>query len=1168
MLMIMKLCIVLTFGLILNLNASVFSQHKISMQLGEVGFKRVFNEITKQTGLTFMYSDSGLNEDMKVIANFKDADLKEILDIVFNGKNLTYLLKDEFVVIMPKEKAPVREQQQKIEINGKVVDENGNPLPGVTVQLEGISMGTATDNKGLFSLSLPLKKGVLIFSFIGYKTQKISFSTNKFLNVKMIEERSNLDEVNVVAYGEVSKREMTGAVSVVKADDIKNVPSSNINNLLQGRIAGMDVTNISGAPGGGGSQVTIRGYNSLSVESGRRFSNPLWVVDGVPMNSFTSPVTGTNALSDLNPETIESIQVLKDASATSLYGSRAANGVILVTTKKGRKNMDAQFSVNISQTYSILPEYPTIYGGKGERDYKLKGFMNGKGAFWDENIGTYRYPSSYKDAWDNRDEWGVNYDHFWGNGKVSNLNNGNELQDSLNAFYNNSTNFFKYYFDPGKVTNANIQAYGGSERIDYSVGLGFYDETGILKGTGFKRINLMGNFNMIPVKRLSLDFRTNLSFTDRSRGVKNSGLAGGNEIETIPGDPLKLSSLLPGNNNVVRKTLDGLKGKEEKNTSYRLRSSFGLNYDICKGANFSTTFSIDYSQNNRNLFSPSTLNERKESMTTGEIARNMMVLNESLFNYKISVNNHNIDLMLGFSYQYDEENYIGGTAENGPSDLVHYATDKGWPSLGEWEDGRPRAFKYYKSDFTDKKLISYFGRINYNYKKRYMLTATLRRDGSSVFGENVRWATFPSGAFAWNISEEDFMRWADFIDFAKLRTSYGISGNQFTNPYLSYGILLGDYPYEGNPTISPKWQDGFYNPNLTWEETAQTDIGIDMNMFNYRLSFTFDYYYRYTDKLLYICPLPGDYSGYSSQWKNAAALSNEGVEFELKYDIFRKNDLRWNISMNIAKNWNQFRKSYNSRDLGGTGVDGVQHYYILGKELGGIYGFQTKGYLQTDSDVEYYYNQNGSLVPVSVPYSPESHFVPGDIKIIDTNGDKVIDFNDYIYLGSSLPKLYGGIVNEIKYKNFDLNVLLSYSLGRDMIYTMPIKSLSVSKVLSPVFVDIDNTSFWEKEGDESDFAILSEDRYNRNLTPVADRYVEKVNYIKLKTLTLGYTLPGIITKKTGLKEARIFFSGENLFTLTNYSGLDPETVDINTGLDDGNQYPLARKFTLGLTIKL
>lgn len=1171
---IKKILLVMRLTLFLLLffftTASAFTQ-KVTLSVKSASLNEILNQIKDQSGVRLLYNVGETRQILCKDIDINELDIDQALYKVLQDTPFEFIERSGVYVVRP---AEIQQQKKLYRITGKVVDEKGEPMPGVTIRLDSTTIGVSTDINGKFALNLPLSHGVLLVSCIGYETRRVNFKyqEGEDILIRMKQSVSTLDEAYVVAYGQANKREMTGSVSVVKADDIKGIPSPSISNLLQGRVAGMDVTNITGAPGGGGTNVTIRGYNSLSVESGRRFSNPLWVIDGVPMNSFTSPVTGTNGLADLNPETIESIQVLKDASATSLYGSRAANGVIIVTTKKGRKNQDAQFDVNFSYSYNVLPAYPKQTRGKAERDFRLKQYENYAEAYYDEEKGMYIYPTSMEEAYLlGQYSWNKGiYNKFWGNGSVSNPTaNGNELQDSLNPFYNNCTNFFKYFFQASKTLNANIQTSGGSERMSYSVGLGYYNEQGILKGTGYKRANLMGNFTFNPVDRLTVDFRNYLSFSDRSRGSKKSGFSAGNEIETIPGDPFTLSTLMPGNDEVTAKALESLQGTEEKNNSYRLRSTFGLNMDIAEGFNIMNTASLDYNQNNRNYFQPSYMNDKNRSRTNGEIGRDFMLLDELLANYKRTfAEKHKLDVMLGFSYQYDQSNYIGGEANNGPSDYVHYAPGDGWGDIIE-EYGRPTALKNYKSDFTEKKMASYFGRINYVYAQKYMFTATLRRDGSSVFGRNLRWATFPSVAVAWNFSEEYFMKGFRWLDFAKVRFSYGVSGNQFNQPYLAYGLLKGgSRPYEGNPAVFPVFQDGYYNPDLGWEETSQYDIGLNLDLFNYRLSMTFDYYYRYTNKMLSKTALPGNYSGYTQAWRNAGALSNEGVEFEVKYDIIRSKHTNWSLSLNLAKNWNMLKKTYNGRDMDFSDMNRQRHAYILGKPVGSILGYQTNGILQSYDDVVYFYRIDGTYRALEKQYFSNVFAKPGDVAIRDINGDCYIGMEDEVYLGSSLPKFYGGIVNEVHWKNFDLNMLLSYSIGRDMVNMAPVASIGKDKDLYPIFTNLNNVTFWEKEGDHTDYPIIMKNNFNDSWSPVMDRYVEKVNYLKLKTLTVGYTLPRPWLNKCFIKDVRLFFSGENLVTFTNYSGTDPETVDINTGLDEGNNYPLARKLTLGITIKL
>ncbi|AUP80175.1 SusC/RagA family TonB-linked outer membrane protein [Flavivirga eckloniae] len=1141
------------FGLtpnnIVSQNAKVNIDTDITITVDEV-----FQLISDQTDYKFIYQSDLFNDFPKV-------ELKK--GIIKVNKLLKQSLSNgDFKISFTNANTIFIEESanQNITITGFVADAKGDPLAGVTVLLDGANRGTTTNYDGRFQIRAEKATGILVFSSIGYKTKRVNYVEGIPLSVKMEEELSALDEVTIVAYGETNKREMTGSVSTIKSEDIKDIPSSSVANLLQGRLSGVSVTNSSGAPGGGGTNIVIRGFNSLGIEAGRRFSNPLWIVDGVPMSSFTSPVTGTNGLADLNPEVIESIDVLKDASATSLYGSRAANGVILVTTKKGRKNQKGNFTVNYSETLSVLPEYPTVYGGRGERIFKINGRKAQRNAYFDPALGTWIYPGSYEEAWG---ELGT-FDGFWGNGSVDELKDGFIVQDSLNAFYNNSTNFYKKIYREAKIRNANIQTYGGGENMSYSIGLGYYDEEGIVVGTGFKRTNLLGNFRVQPVDKLSLNLNNYLSLADRSRGVRGGGLASGRDIELVPDEPYNLSTLLPFNNQATEDAVQRFKSQEEKNITYRLRSSLQLQYDFSKDINISNTVSVDFSQNNRNSFRPAALSLFNESESAGEISRNITFLNESLLNYKTSINdNHNIGVVLGVSFQRDVSHYVGGSARGGPSDLVKYVGKEGWPNLIERSEFWIDPLKTYRSDFLESKLHSLFGRLNYNYKKKYLLTATMRRDGSSVFGRNLRWATFPSVGLGWNFSEEKFMQGFKSLDFAKLRASYGLSGNTFSSPYLAYGVLESRGVYNGQATIAPNWGEGFYNPNLSWEETRQLDIGVDFNFFNYRLSVTADYYNRHTKDLLYKVELPGNYSTYQSQWINAAAIVNHGFELEFKYDVFRDKQDFWRVSLNLAKNYNRFADSFNDRDI----LDlNEKKYFVLGREINSIYGFKTDGFIQTDDEVVEYYNSNGELNRVSNDFSQNSYHRPGDVKFVDVNGDFIIDYRDQVYLGSTLPDVTGGLINEVRWKNFDLNMLFSFSFGRDMVNTAASESILI-ETAAPLFINADDT-FWQQPGDNPDYPIYRTGAFNSNFVPIQDRLIEHVHYVKLKTLTLGYTLPKTLFKKKVFDSVRFFFSGENLFTITNYSGLDPETVNITTGIDNGKTFPLARKLTLGLTIKL
>lgn len=1060
--------------------------------------------------------------------------------------------------------------QKEYLLKGKVLDDKGLPMPGVTVRLDSTTIGVITDNEGTFQLRLTRAKGTLVFSFVGYKTVKTIVEAGKPITVNLKEDVSKLDEVTVIAYGEQSRRNVIGAMSTVKSEDIKDIPSPSLANLLQGRVAGMNIINTSGAPGGGGLVTVIRGFNSLSVEASQRHSEPLWVIDGVPMYSFTSPVTGLNTLSEIDPKDIESVQVLKDAASAAIYGSRAANGVILVTTKKGRLNQKAKVSLNVSQTFMFSPSLPDLIGGNKERHVRMEALKNQQEAYLDFENNRYKYPTSYKEAHEN----GAKYNYFWnaGDGATIPL-----YQDSLNPFYNNSTDLFDYYFKTAKVMDANIQVTGGGESIAYNIGLGYYDETGVLRGTGFNRVKLLSNLYITPVKKMNMNLRFYLARTGRNRASREQNgfnFTTGSNLEQIPSELLETSTLLPGKGTpAFEEMIKRYEGIKEKNESYRVRANFDASHEFLKGLTFKTSVAVDYSQQNLNLFQSSYLNENNESFSSGQIERAMMLLNENLLTYKHSFNEHNMDMLLGHSVQVDESNSLQGYGSKAPSDLIHYVS---WYE-NVYDANANRILKDFYSDRTKSTMIGLFGRINYNYKQKYFASVTVRRDASSKFGEDVRWATFPSYAVAYTFSEEPFMDWSrGWLDFGKIRASYGKSGKQFDQPYISHGLLTVSKPFLGHPTVEPEWLQGLMNDKLTWEETDQYDLGLDLDLFNHKLSLTFDYYYRLTDKLLYNITLPGNYSGYQRQWQNAYAIVNEGIEFQVKWDIFQKEKFSWDVTFNIARNWNRLKRSTNGTDF--QNFNGAENLYnnlsVIGKALNGIYVYKDNGYYNDQAEVPSYYS-NGMKTYLYGNY-PQQFYRPGDRIITDVDGNGQVNVlipsqDDRIYGGSPLPKASGGITSSLSWKGFDLNMLFNFVISRHILNAGrdasvgTVVGMTLAETTKPIFAEPGKLTFWQKPGDKTNFPV---NRVESGLSDFATNLssnVEDVSYIKLKTITLGYTLPEKIMKPIGIN-ARFFVSAENLFTVTNYSGPDPESVDLVTGIDNFGNYPLSKRVTLGLTV--
>lgn len=1048
-------------------------------------------------------------------------------------------------------------------VTGVVTDVHQVPLPGVTIRLKGTSLGVSSDREGRFTLRLPEAEGVLVFSFVGYAMQEVRYRAGVPLTVRMAETATQLDEVHAIGYGSRSRRKEIGAVSSVKAGDFEGIPSASVSNLIQARVPGLRAVNESGAPGTA-PKVVIRGYNSMSVEQGVRGSDPLWVIDGVPAYSFVSPVTGQNTLADIDPADIESVEVLKDAAAASIYGSRAANGVILVTTKKGRLGQKARLSLNVSHSFSFNPSLPEQTGGNAERRLRLDALAHYQTAYYDFVNGTYQYPGSYDEARANY----VAYD-FW---SAYNAPTIYALQDSLNPFYNQSTDWYDAYYRVAQVTDASLQLSGGGERVAYSVGLGYYNERGVLIHTGYDRLKLSSNLYFRPSDRLEGNLRFYLSRSGKNRAASGmdmyTSMGGTGEIEKVPQELTGLSSLMPGPGSAAYDAVMlMLNEADEKNESYRLRPSFDLQYRLAEGLTLRSSLALDYSRQNTSVFLPSILSEYGDSYTADRTSRNMLWLNENILGYKATLGGrHGLDFLLGLSFQGEESHVAELSACGSPSDAIR---DISWTGKS-YDAVNNRNLKDCATENEKETMAGAFLRLNYDYDGKYIFGFTLRRDGSSTFGRDHRWGTFPSYALGYIVSEEPFMEWSrGWLDFAKLRLSYGTSGNKFHNRYLAQGsVVTGPYTFMGNVTLEPGWQYGLYNPRLTWEETRQWDAGMDLHFFSHRLTVTADYYRRNTGKLLSKVRLPGNSHGFYGQWQNRYAIRNEGVEVEVKADIFRTERLRWNLSVNFAHNWNKLVASDNDRDF--VNVDYLHNISIIGKPLNGILAYDARGFYGSQEEVP------SRWVDGVKKYlgTGDEYYREGDRRIADLDHDGQISGNmslgdDRRYCGSPLPFAQGGIVSSLQWKGFDVSLLLNYSIGQHILNAARWASAGTAfsqredEIVRPVFFDSGSAVYWQQPGDRAGLPFNRPSRSLNNFSTYLAGNVEKVHYLKLKALTIGYTFPETLLRAVRLK---LFVSGENLFTLTNYSGSDPETVDIMTGIDEYRSYPLAKKITIGLTL--
>ena len=1142
--------ILMTFFLVFIGTTPAFSQvpgKPFSISFKDKSVADILDFLATKGDYKINYSDDVKNDSLLLTISFDDVDELSAVESLLSHTHFMHNVDGKVINVFKMQDA----KQGQYTLKGTVKDKDGLGVPFAIVQIKGTSKGVTADIDGNFSMPMDQQEGNITISSVGYEPKTLKYNTAKDLNVILASSAHSLGEVTVVAYGKRNTREQVGAIASVKAEDLQKAPSASIENLLQGRMAGVDVSNLSGSPGGGGSKITIRGFSSLN-QKGINDGTPLYVIDGIPVSGSAGEATGgINPLAGLDPASIESVQVLKDAASASLYGSRAGNGVILITTKKG-KSGKSEVSVNVSQSLSWLPSTPMQTMGKGERDIALLLAKSQRGAHYDYLTDKIVYPGSYKDSygWD-ADNDGA-YDYLWRNGRV--LDPDRRLpaiaQDSLNTFYNNKTNWWKYAFRVGRVTKADLQLAGGTDNIRYMVNGGVYDETGIMISSNFRRFSLLSNLDFNLSTKLSAFTRINLTYATQKAG------SDGGRVQGLTFDPKRTSTLLPGKGSTAEQiALRQLRDIDKTNSNYNVRLSLGLNYDIIKGLRFSSTYSLDHYFTRVYTFTPDYLKyDLKSAVEASNIAMtNIQTENILTYNVPLSTD-HKLELMAGMTYNYDLLQNLSGTAKGGPTNSIKYAGE-GWPSLLN-DGGTIRAAQSFLTNQQEQSLVSFLGRAAYNYKKRYMAEVSVRSDGSSVFGKDVRWGTFPSVGLGWAFSEERFMKKLWWLSFGKLRASWGKSGQKFQEPYLALGVMEESNIFNGSLGLIPQ---SMANKRLTWEESDQYDVGLDLQLLDYRLKLKLDYYYKYSSKLLMQSYLPGNVFLATSMWDNASAISNEGIEFEAQYDIIRKKNWNWSVGLNLSHNKNMLRKTYNGEDLNDK---------VLGRPVYGIYTFKDEGIVQKEGDIPMYPNASGKLTPLYFQ-SVNNPLRVGGRKIKDQNFDGVIDDKDLYYAGSTLPAVYGGLNSHLEWKGLSLDVLFSYTIGRKVMNMYKNSAFTFTKDFGVIMNYFHANDFWTPDNRGAKYPSLefADKDYIGQFDGNVDSNIENISFLRLKQLVIGYQFPKTWLKGTFIKDANIYLSGENLFLITNYSGVDPEVINPYTGKDDGTQYPLNRKVTLGLNLK-
>lgn len=968
-------------------------------------------------------------------------------------------------------------------VTGTVKESSGDPLAGVTVLVKGTTFGTYSDDQGRYRIEVPNNNSTIVFSFIGKRVVEEALNGRTSIDVVMEEDALLLDEVLVTGYNTVRRKDVTGSVSSVSGADFVDVPVIGVQNALQGRTPGVQVTKNSGTPGGG-VDVRVRGTTSISASS-----QPLFVIDGVPLvdGDFSQNGVGgavTNSLSDINPNDIESIEVLKDASTAAIYGSRGANGVVLITTKKGLAN---KTQVSLNSSYGFQEAWNTL------------DMLDSTGYY--EFIGAV----------------------FGSPGAVDKLGGNTNWQDEI--------------FRQGAVTDNQLSISGGTQTTRFYASLGYYDEEGIVKNTDFKRYS--GRLNVDHRASDKFKMGMNLSFTNSIAGrVQNdNNIYGAVSTAILQRPDLKIL-----NDDGTYATDFGLENPVAAVTEYqnhvttnRIVGNLFGEYEILKGLSIRATVGSDILSYQEEVYEPVILQSAAGSNGRGFYSTNTYQrwLTEYTLNYRKIVGKNNFSALAGTGYQGD--NRKGS-----------FIDKVGFPSPAFTTLDAAATVTDAESDFSGNELQSYFANAFYSFDDKYIVNATFRADGYSAFGEDNRFGYFPGVSAAWRISSEKFMN-IKAINDLKLRVGWGVTGNNNIPNFAARSLYFAGANYLDQPGTEPA-QIG--NRSLKWETTDQLNIGLDFTLVNSRISGSVDYFQKNTSDLLLNRPIPTT-SGFLSVFENIGSMENKGVEFDIN-TLNITGEFKWTTNFNISFIRNEVTELFEDQPID----VGFSNRIAVGQSIGTFYGHVTDGLFQNQGEVDAH----------AVQTAGRRNTKPGDIRFKDLNGDGTINDDDRDFIGSAQPDFIGGLTNALSYKGIELNFFLQYSYGNEVFNNNRVFSEGFNSVFNQTTAFNDR---WKQEGDQTDIprAVRNDPNNNRR---DSDRFVEDGSYIRLKTATLSYTLPGSVVKLIGLNKVRLYVAGQNLITLTDYSGFDPEvnTFDqSNTALGtDFLTYPQARSYIGGVQI--
>lgn len=1067
---------------------------KVSIRMNNVKLDKILNEIENQTDYLFIYNNQvDINKITSV--KVKNEAVAQVLDRILSGTGINYELEGTHIILTTEAIKDLHAQQQAKTVTGTVTDVSGEPIIGANIRIKGTTTGTITDIDGNFSIEAK-PQSVIEVSYIGYLTQETVINNQKSIRFLLKEDTKTLDEVVVIGYGVQKKADLTGSVANINTEKLNTQSNANIGQALQGKIAGVDIVSQGGAPGSG-TRIMVRGIGTLNNAS------PLYIVDGMYMNS----------IDHINPNDIASIDVLKDASSAAIYGSRAANGVIIVTTKEG-SNTEGKPIIDLSVNLGISTAS------------KFLDMLDAKG--WAE-VTTIARQAIGKPALDMATDLANKPDNDW--------------QDIM--------------FRPALMQNYNLAVKGGGKYSTYYTGLGYFNQDGIVIGTNYQRYNIQSKNDY---KRGIFSAGTNLiiSFShDKPLHQELRGGMIGTILQSVPtlekyddtreggyggtyGDVVNIPHPLAIiDDNIM----------DRYNENVKIFANLYAQIELFKGLKYKLNLTPDFSfERYKNYLNKYDFGLATNSITqlTERQRRRRNILVENLLTFDRTFGEHKISALAGYTYQDSRFRHIQAYGEGLPQGLeeIDAATTNRSNEGNSWRSV----------------LTSILGRVFYSYQNKYLFTATIRRDGSSKFGKNNRYGYFPSFSLGWNVAEEKFMENVHWLDQLKLRGGYGVLGNQEIDNYqYSSTITTGiNYPDGNGGLLQGAFPKNFANPDIKWEETAMTNVGIDFMAFNNRLSLTADYYVKNTKDILLTVPIPISSGGANDPIRNAGKIRNNGFEFNLGWMDQPNPDISYGINLIGSFNKNKviaMGSESGSIKGGSTNQNITTSETKAGYPIGGYWLIPTAGYFNSQEEVDAYAKDGKKIQPAAEP---------GDIKFVDANNDGVINDDDRVFQGSPFPDFTFALNGNMRYKNFDLSIGLQGVLG-NKIYNATRQTLEdVTKGSNFLASCLD---YWTPENKNASHPRLTWDDPNRNTRAESDRYLENGSYLRLRSVQLGYTFPQTWFKGA-IQHARVYINAENLFTITSYSGYSPDVNADNANYRgfDNFIYPTNRTFMLGLNV--